>query len=98
MEASFQVHVKLFGHLRQASPSANLVIEIPAGSTVNDLVQALASQLGDDFRKALLDPGGRLHGGIEIVLNGVHLPARKIANIPIPGACEVILIPMIEGG
>jgi molybdopterin converting factor small subunit len=98
MDSTVHVQVKLFGHLRPFSPQPILELELAPGSTVSDLIQFLVQLLGDDFRQSLLDREGNLHGGIEVVLNEEHLPARKVASILLPDACELIFMPMIEGG
>jgi len=93
-----QVKVKLFGHLKQVAQLAVLDMETQAGSSVYDVIQAVAQRLGDDFRKALLEQSGNLHGGIEVVLNNEHLPARRIRTIYIIEDCDLFIMPMIEGG
>ena len=98
MDSTVHVQVKLFGHLRQFNPQPILELELAPGSSVSDLIQLLVQLLGDDFRQSLLDREGNLHGGIEVVLNQEHLPARKIASILLPDACELVFMPMIEGG
>jgi len=93
-----QVRVKLFGHLKQLAQQAVLDMETQAGSSVYDVIQAIAKREGDVFQKALLEQNGNLHGGIEIVLNGKHLPARRIRTIYIFEDCDLFIMPMIEGG
>lgn len=93
-----QVKVKLFGHLKQVAQQSVLDIETRAGTSVYDVIQAVAQRLGNDFRKALLEQSGNLHGGIEIMLNSEHLPARRIRTIYISEDCELFIMPMIEGG
>lgn len=97
-EQAIQVKVKLFGHLKQVAQQADFDVEIPAGSSIDQVIHEVAGQLGDDFRKALLEPSGKLHGGIEVILNHEHLPARRINEIYIFEACELYIMPMIEGG
>lgn len=93
-----QVKVKLFGHLKQIAQQAIFDMETPAGSSVAQVIHEFAQHQGDDFRKALLEQNGHLHGGIEIILNHEHLPARKIDKIIIFDNCELFIMPMIEGG
>ena len=92
------IRVKLFGHLKQISQEQDIDCEVQAGSTVYNLIQNLSDRLGNDFHRAVLDSRGNLQGGIEIVLDQQHLPARKIAAIPLLEDCEVFILPMIEGG
>lgn len=92
------IKVKLFGHLKQISQQAIFDMETPAGSSIAEVIQTIAQRFGDDFGKALLEKSGNLHGGIEIVLNHEHLPARRINKIFIFEDCELFIMPMIEGG
>lgn len=93
-----QVKVKLFGHLRQFPSEPVIVLEVRAGITVYDLILELTNRLGENFRKAMLDSRGKLHGGIEIILKQEILPARKLNVIPLSENCELLIVPMIEGG
>jgi len=92
------LRVKLFGHLRQTSQQPNIALDISAGSTVSAVLVELVRILGEDFRQAIFDGAGNLHGGIEVVLNEEHLPARKITAITVQQDGNLYLIPMIEGG
>lgn len=95
---TLRVRVKLFGHLKQIAQEGIFEIEASPGSSVHEIIQAFVGRMGDDFRNALLEPGGNLHGGIEVILNHEHLPARRINEIYIFENCELFLMPMIEGG
>ena len=93
-----QVQVKLFGHLKQIAHQAVIDMDTPTGTSVDEVIQTIVQRLGEDFQKALLDQSGNLHGGIEIVLNHEHLPARRISKIYISQDSELFIMPMIEGG
>ncbi len=97
-ENKIRVRVKLFGYLRQVSPQPVLNLEVGNGISVGDLIIEMTNQLGDNFRRAMLDSGGNLHGGIEIILKQEILPARKLKEISLIEDCELLIVPMIEGG
>ena len=92
------VRVRFFGHLKQTVGQSVLDIEVKAGSTVSQVINVLTNTLGVPFWQSILDHTGKLQGGIEIVLNKEHLPARKIDSILIEEDCELLIMPMIEGG
>lgn len=92
------VHVKLLGFLKRWCEQPRLDVQVEAGSTVRDVIYRLADQLGDDFRRAILDWRGQLHGGVELVLNGQEISAQKMSEITLTGESELALIPMIAGG
>jgi molybdopterin converting factor small subunit len=92
------IRVKLFGFLAQLDTPANFEIELETGSTVADLLHLLAERLGQDFRQALLDRHGNLHGGIEIILNQQHISGRKTVDIIISKDGELAIFPLVGGG
>ena len=92
------VHVRLLGFLARLSEHKELDVEIEAGSTVSDLIHLVAARLGNDFRQAVLDWHGNLHGGIELVLNQQHIAARKIAEITLWNDSNLTIVPLIGGG
>jgi hypothetical protein len=97
-DAKILVLVKLFGYLRQLLPQAGIEMQVDAGISVYELISQMLQQFDDPFRQAILDPNGNLHGGIEIVLNQEHLPARKLDSITLNENCQIFILPMIEGG
>lgn len=88
----------MFGFLSQYSQLAPEFLELSRGTTIAELVERLAKQMGPEFRTVVLDSHGKLQGGLEIVLDGEHIPARGISQIPLWKDCDVIFMPMISGG
>jgi hypothetical protein len=97
-DARILVQVKLFGHLRQLLPQTGIELQVDGGISVYNLIMQMLGQYDDEFRQAILDPNGSLHGGIEVVLNQEHLPARKLDSITLNENCQIFILPMIEGG
>jgi hypothetical protein len=92
------VRIRLFGHLKGFNDNSAVEMDIQRGSSITDVIHALITVLGEHFGQLILDQSGKLHGGIEIVLNQEHLPARKIDGIQIREDSELLIMPMIEGG
>jgi sulfur carrier protein ThiS len=92
------VHVKLLGFLKRWCNQPGLDIEIPAGATVHDLLDLLANRLGSEFRQAVLDRNGDLHGGVELILDGQEIPPRRISGIQVCAESDLTIIPIIVGG
>lgn len=92
------VKVKLLGFLRKWGESTHTRMEIRTGSTVYDLLEMLTQRLGEEFRTALWDSSGQLHGGLELILNGQPIPPKDIKDTPILENSELALIPIIAGG
>jgi molybdopterin converting factor small subunit len=93
-----QVHVRLHGFLIRLADRSQLTVEVEAGSSVAELLHQLARELGPQFGQALLDPGGNLQGGMEVVMNRKHLPARRVTTIPIVDESDMAIIPLVAGG
>ena len=71
------VHVKLLGFLKRWCDQPGLDIQLEAGATVRDLLDLLADRLGPEFRQAILDRKGDLHGGVELILDGGVLTSEQ---------------------
>ena len=95
---TLQVQVRLLGYLSRYAGARQIALSLPAETTAAGLLQALVGQYGDDFGEVLLDSAGRLQGGVEMMVNGQQIPARRIEEIPIPAGSEVVIIPLIGGG
>ena len=92
------VHIKLLGFLKRWCNQPWLDVEIPAGATVRDLLDLLAGRLGNEFRQAILDRNGDLHGGVELILDGQEIPPRRISGIQVYAESNLAIIPIIVGG
>ena len=92
------VHVKLLGFLKRWCDRPGLDIQLRAGATVRDLLDLLAGRLGNEFRQAILDRNGDLHGGVELILDGQEIPPRKISGIQVCAETDLVIIPIIVGG
>jgi hypothetical protein len=92
------VTIRLLGFLRKWAECAGANVEIKAGSTVDQLLNQIALLCGDEFRTAILDHSGRLHGGFELILNGQVISPGKIGEVTIFENSELVLIPVIAGG
>ncbi len=92
------VNLKLLGFLSKWRKTASSQVEIQPNTTVYDLLNQVAQDLGEEFRAALWDHSGQLHGGLELVLNGQSIPSHKIREIKITTDSELAIIPVIAGG
>lgn len=92
------VTVRLLGFLRKWAEGISPQVEIEAGLTVQQLLNQITERCGDEFRAAIWDYSGRLHGGFELILNGQVISPSQIGEIKILENCELVLIPVIAGG
>jgi molybdopterin converting factor small subunit len=92
------VHVKLLGFLAQLGGQTELELKVEPGATLADVVHLVAERLGPDFRRALLDWHGNLHGGMEVLLDKQHISARKISQITLWDDSRLVIMPLVGGG
>jgi molybdopterin converting factor small subunit len=95
---TIEVRIKLFGFLAQLSERTEIDMQVETGSTVADVIHQLARQFGPDFRQALLDWHGDLHGGIEVVLNQHQISARRLSKTSLQTDSILVILPLVGGG
>ena len=95
---TIEVRVKLFGFLAQLSERTEVDMQVETGSTVANVIHQLAEQFGPDFRQALLDRHGDLHGGIEVVLNQRQISARRLSKTSLQTDSVLAILPLVGGG
>jgi molybdopterin converting factor small subunit len=92
------VHVKLLGFLAQLGGQTEFELKVEPGATLADVIHLVAERLGPDFRRALLDWHGNLHGGMEVLLDRQQISARKISEITLWDDSDLVIIPLVGGG
>jgi molybdopterin converting factor small subunit len=80
-----RVNVKLFAQARERVGSADARLELPAGSRVADALASL-----ERVYPALAD----LRPHLGVAVDGTRAPATD----PLPGDCELALLPPVSGG
>lgn len=92
-------HVWLFGTLSLNSAPRPLVVDLPSGFTLLDLIVRLREHFDSDFLKDAIDSQNRLVSQCRVFINGrlveelgVPVSAGVQANI------EIIMLGAIEGG
>jgi molybdopterin converting factor small subunit len=94
-----EVHVKFMGDLPALIGQRLVVVKLPEGSTVGDLLWALSKTYGDPFRSRVFSGPTTLHHYMLIFVNGKNIKeiggfAAKLDDSEV----EVIMLPMFEGG
>ena len=96
-----RVRVRFMGDLRAVVESRDLSMSLPQGSSVGDLLGALAGRYGDPFAKWIFTESGELHHYILIFVNGENIQDTGGVSTGLAGQedqVEVIMLPMFEGG
>jgi hypothetical protein len=91
--------VEIFGALAGRLPERGFLVDLPAGGSVNDIVQEVARRAGPEFAARALAPSGALQRCCRAFLDGVpiddphaRLPGGQAASL------ELILLTSAEGG
>ena len=74
-------------------------IDLPPGSTVEDLLTYLKSRWGDRLSNLLFEPDGKtVLPHIRIMVNGQAIQFLEGTKTPLKGGDEVLLLPPASGG
>ncbi len=92
------MRIRLFGFLARVSEQEVVDMQVETGSTVAEVLHQLVRQFGPDFRQALLDRHGDLHGGIDVVLNQHQISARRLSAISLDSDSVLVILPLVGGG
>lgn len=93
------VRVKFMGDLPAIIGQRNLVVPLPEGSTVGDLLAWLSTSYGEAFTCRVFSKPGTLHHYMVVFVNGQNITetggfATRLGE----GEVEVVMLPMFEGG
>jgi molybdopterin synthase sulfur carrier subunit len=89
--------VRLSAGLRQLAGAREVVVNVPPGATVRELLQTLhvvCPALGD----RILTADGSLNAGILMLIDGKHIDFLQGLDSPIDQAKDLMLIPPLLGG
>ena len=93
------VHVWLFGGLGMLTPERPLVLLVPEGATIGQVVDALGRRLGSRLTERVMDTPERKFGICRLFLDGLHVDLDD--TLPAGGAApdlELIVLTASEGG
>lgn len=97
------VRVKFMGDLRAIVGKRETVTEVPAGSTVKDLLSSLSNSFGKAFSSRVFNPKGSIEHYVLVFLNGKNIKdlqglGTTLGNQQEVGEVELMMLPMFEGG
>ncbi len=92
------MRVHFYATLRQIVGQKTVDIDVPAGATVQQIVEAVVRRY-PALRRELLDEQGRLHGHIHVFINGrdAHY-LDQAAETPVQAEDRVDIFPAVGGG
>jgi len=97
--STIAVSVKFMGDLRALFRQRDLVVPLPKGSTVGDLLASLSSSYGEAFTCRVFSGSGKLHHYMLLFLNGENI--KELGGLAArleDSAVEIVMLPMFEGG
>lgn len=100
---SVKVVVSFYGVIRDLVDSRRVEIQLPAESTVKELLETLCERYGPNFRVKVLSPEGRLQKSVKVVVGSDNIDqeglSRRLAGEE-EAAPEVmvLIIPPVFGG
>jgi hypothetical protein len=94
------VDVRLFGALASLASERTLRLELPARSTIADVLVRLGERLGDSFLALLVDETGLKRHHCRLFVGGwaVESMSTPLAATEDPSEIEIILLVAPEGG
>jgi molybdopterin synthase sulfur carrier subunit len=91
-----QIRIELFSLAREVIGEPQLMVEVPEGSTVLQLISHLAEQKGEKFARLIRKPDGSFSSSIAIALNDQQISLTD--PIPLSEGDEISILPAISGG
>jgi sulfur carrier protein ThiS len=79
-------------------PEAKFELKIEAGTTVEEFMVVLTDRFGEKFRRAILDPNGKLNADIAVVLDNRFIPPQQMTEHTIHESSYLSIIPIAGGG
>lgn len=98
-QPTLAVQVKFMGDMPSLTGQRNLLVTLPEGATVGELLETLSKTYGDVFKCWVFSGPGKLQHIMLIFVDGENINelgglAAKLGNSEV----EVIMLPIIEGG
>jgi hypothetical protein len=97
--STIDVPVRFMGDLPAIIGRRDLVVTLPEGSRVGDLLASLSASYGDDFTSRVFSGPAKLHHYMLVFVGGEDIKGLGgIAAGLCDGEVEVIMLPMFDGG
>lgn len=93
-----KLRVQYSAQLRAVVGCSEEEVEVTDASGLEDLLQFLAGDRGEEARAHLLTDGGQIRDSLMVVVNGVAVPAPGVASIRLNSGDVVTLLPPVGGG
>jgi molybdopterin synthase sulfur carrier subunit len=93
-----KLRVQYTAQMRAAAGRSEEEVELPDGSSLEELLGHLAQRLGRDAAAHLISSGGEAHGSLLIVVNDSVVLPRAAPAVVLRNGDILTLLPPIAGG
>jgi molybdopterin converting factor small subunit len=91
------VKFKSFGPIRRALDNQVLIVDMPDGSTVRDVIDRVLKIGGPELEQIVID-GNRISGNLIIMLNKKNVATLEGENTAVVHGDEIAMLPHVQGG
>lgn len=93
-----KVEVKYYALLREAVGRKIEAVELPAKSSVGDLLGLLVDRHGGDFRRYVYDEEKKVRHYLSYMLNGINVYSLDGFDTPLKNGDVLAILPPVGGG
>ncbi len=91
--------VSLLGEIRCLAGKRHVEVCVAEGSTVQDLLNHLAQELGSGFARSLFKTDGTLHRYVKVFLGGDEMQGQQALGTKLDGKqVDILVLTMYTGG
>lgn len=93
------MHVKFksFGPIRRALDSQVLIVDVPDGSTVRNVIDRVLEIGGAELEQIIME-GNKISGNLIIMLNKRDVATLEGENTAVAHDDEITMLPHVQGG
>ena len=92
-----RVKFKSFGPIRRALDSQVLIVDVPDGSTVRDVIDRVLKIGGPELAQIVLE-GDMISGNLIIMLNKKDVATLEGEHTAVAHDDEIAMLPHVQGG
>lgn len=93
-----KVEVKFYAMLREAVGRKIEAVELPAKSSVGDLLGLLVDRHGGDFHRYVYDEEKKVRHYLSFMLNGINVYSLDGFDTPLKNGDVLAILPPVGGG
>lgn len=94
-----KVKVEYLGFIRNMLSKRTEELELPEGTSLQELLSKLSERYGADFKKQVYEPGQRdVKYGFVVTVNGILMDQLRGVETPLKNGDNVILMSLMSGG